>query len=519
MLNYWLVTRPKRKLDSVPEILSTIAENALDQEWKGERDTHLVFEEALENAGLKREGERRDQTGGGGRTYMAWIKSLGLVFRQENTGKIKLTLAGEAIMNGDSPVLVLTEQVLKYQFPSAFSVSRGVNVAERFKIRPFRYLLRLISDSRVNYITQDELAKIVITEAENEAEKCHEHIVGRILAYRNDGDRILHKNFAELYAPSKGAVNYNDPYSHLMDIANTMFNWIEYTQLARREDQKLRILEGREKDVERILSVTPTFIDRPHQHEFFQRKYGIDPKHKKDTRDLTGAYVVTSYMVQEQKIKKAFICESIRKPISSINSDLVELIADQTGINSLTVGAVLQKLYPHGAIGSFMNEYFEMAFRGREDATDFERATQTIFQDTFGFEATHIGAAGLTPDVLVLSDSAGYQAIIDNKAYSKYSISNDHRNRMIHNYINGLASYSKSALPLAFFSYIAGGFSPSIDDQLKSIADESGVPGSAMPVSNMIKLINLHSEKKFSHEQLKRIFSIGRRIELKDLIH
>ena len=34
---------------------------------------------ALEKAGLKREGERRDQTGGGARTYKAWLASLGLI--------------------------------------------------------------------------------------------------------------------------------------------------------------------------------------------------------------------------------------------------------------------------------------------------------------------------------------------------------------------------------------------------------------------------------------------------------
>ena len=303
MLNYWWVTRPKRKLDSVPEILSTIAENALDQEWSGERNSHLEFEDALENAGLKREGDRRDHTGGGGRTYMAWIESLGLVFKQEGTGKIKLTLAGEAIMNGASPVSVLTEQVLKYQFPSAFSISRGVNVSERFKIRPFRYLLRLLSDSRIHYLTQDELAKIVITEAENESDACHEYVVARILAYREDGDKILPQNFAELYTSSKGAVDYGKPFDHLLDIANTIFNWIEYTQLARREDKKLFILDARAKDVQTILANTPPFIDRPHHHEFFQRKYGTDPKHLKDTRNLTGSFIVTSYLIKEQKIK------------------------------------------------------------------------------------------------------------------------------------------------------------------------------------------------------------------------
>ena len=118
MLNYWWVTRPKRKLNSVPEVLAAFADLSLNQEW-----------DALEAAGLKRKGERRDQTGGGARTYKAWLASLGLIFTQESTGKIKLTLAGEAIMNGDSPVDVLTNQILKYQFPSSFSLGRGVQVS------------------------------------------------------------------------------------------------------------------------------------------------------------------------------------------------------------------------------------------------------------------------------------------------------------------------------------------------------------------------------------------------------
>ena len=139
MLNYWWVTRPKRKLNSVPEVLSIFADLALNQEWEGQRDSHLAYEDALENAGLKRKGERRDQTGGGARTYKAWLVSLGLIFIQESTEKIKLTLAGEAIMNGDSPVEILKQQILKYQFPSAFSVGRGVKVNQRFKIRPFRF--------------------------------------------------------------------------------------------------------------------------------------------------------------------------------------------------------------------------------------------------------------------------------------------------------------------------------------------------------------------------------------------
>ena len=82
MLNYWWVTRPKRRLNSVPEVLATFSDISLNQEWIGQREIHMSLEDSLEEAGLKRTGDRRDQTGGGGRTYKAWLVSLGLIFIQ-----------------------------------------------------------------------------------------------------------------------------------------------------------------------------------------------------------------------------------------------------------------------------------------------------------------------------------------------------------------------------------------------------------------------------------------------------
>ena len=160
MINFWWVTRPKRKLNSIPEVLAAFAEISLNQEWQGQRDTHLALEEALEDSNIKRTGERRDQTGGGARTYRAWVASLGLIFTQESTNQLKLTLAGEAIMNGESPVAILKNQVLKYQFPSSFSVSRGVDVSRRFKIRPFRFLLRLLMDKEIDHLTEEEIDRL-----------------------------------------------------------------------------------------------------------------------------------------------------------------------------------------------------------------------------------------------------------------------------------------------------------------------------------------------------------------------
>ena len=517
MLNYWWVTRPKRKLNSIPEVLATFADLSLNQEWEGQRDSHLAYEEALEKAGLKRIGDRRDQTGGGARTYKAWLLSLGLIFTQETTGRIKLTLAGEAIMHGDSPVIVLTNQIFKYQFPSAFSLSRGVQVASRFKIRPFRFLLKLIDDPRIRSLSEEEIAKIVVTEAENESDKCYEYIVERIIQFRNYGDKCLEDDFLLKYQSSKGGINLDHPYSHLTDLANTLVNWLEYTQLVKREDGRVFILDERRTQVKEIIKEQPPFIDRPNEQEYFQRKYGLDPKHRKDNRDLNNYMTITPRIIAKQMVMRAYISESLNRPITGITSGLVDYIVKATGIEGKTVEEILIETYPRGSVGAFMTKYFEMAFKGRDEATEFEKATTELFKDVFGFQTKHVGPLGLTPDVLLVSRVDGYQAIIDNKAYSKYTINNDHHNRMVHNYLSNVSRYSDSSYPMAFFTYIAGGFGTNIDKQLKQIYSETDIPGSAVSVTNIIKMVEMQESHPYSHEKIKDIFSLNRQVMMSDL--
>lgn len=523
MINYWWVTRPKRKLNSIPEILAVLSTVSLDAQWHGSINLHRMFEDGLEEAGLKRIGERRDARGSGGRTYYAWLASLGLVFTQESTNKCYLTLAGEAIMQGKSPVEVLKNQVLKYQFPSPFSLSQAtakVRVHSRFKIRPFRFLLRLLQDERLGYLTCEEIAKIVMVEAENESDKCFDYIVRKIQEFRELGDVILDDDFFEKYAPSSGKVNPEHPFSHLLDAANTMANWLDYTQLVYREEGGIiKLLDDKRAEVKYILDTKVPFIDRPEEQEYFQRKYGLDPWHQKDTRNLANTKTITSQMIDTQKVKQAFITLSLRKPIRSVSADVVGYIVNATGVDGKLVENTLISCYPNGAISGFMTEYFEMAFKGTEEAVAFEIATTELFKDVFGFKAIHLGQTGSksAPDVLLLSDAEGYQAIIDNKAYSKYSITGDHRNRMIHNYIGNISNFSDFKQPIGFFSYIAGGFGNQIDKQIQSIVDETGVHGSAMTVSNMIKLVERQNNQPLSHQSIREIFSVDRQIVLADI--
>ncbi len=117
------------------------------------------------------------------------------------------------IIEGKSPVKVLKKQVLEYQFPSQFSISVGVD--ERFKIKPFRFLLRLLMDDRIKTLSTDEVSRIVITEAETD--KDFENIVQRIIQYRNYGDEILSDDFFEKYLSDVNHEN-GDPFQKLTDI-------------------------------------------------------------------------------------------------------------------------------------------------------------------------------------------------------------------------------------------------------------------------------------------------------------
>ena len=504
MQDYWWVTRPKRKLNPIPEELAAFCSTALGKKWTRNRDSHIEFEVELEQTGTKRVGERRDASGSGGRTHAAMLYSLGLWFEKNDT--VFLTLAGEAIMEGKSPVPVLKKQVLRFQYPSAYSAS--VKVAPRFKIRPFYFLLKLLLDERLLILSQREIALIVAIQAENESDKCYNEVVEKILQYRSYGDEIFESDYLEKHNASEG---------NLMDVANTMMNWLDYTQLVYREKGIIGIPDEKREEVEGLVANIPSFIQYPVENDVYQRKYGVDPWHQKDTRNLLNTTAISSKVIDRNRILRAFFNYSSLRPVSRIDSEVVDYICNISGTDPRFTESVLIETYPHGSIGSFMTKYFEMAFKGRDEATEFEKSTVELFRDVFGYETKHVGPMGLTPDVLLVSPESGYQAIIDNKAYSNYSINNDHRNRMVHNYLTNVSRYSDSEYPMAFFTYIAGGFGTAIDKQIESIYEETGVRGSVVSVTNIIKMVEKHQENAYTHQDLRNLFGLNRQILMHDL--
>lgn len=513
MINHWWVTRPKRLLNTIPEILSVINDILIDQRWTGQTNKQLLFENALEDSNLKKIGARRDQRAGGARTYIAWLKSLGLIFEQEKTGELKFTLAGEAILSGESPVEILTYQILRYQFPSSFSLGNNSRnrVNPRFNIRPFRFLFRLLLDNRIGYLREEEIAYVVIVEAEDETSKCYNNVVKDLLEYRNVGVELFDRIAKKYYSCKDDKIA-----DRLKDVANTIINWVEYTQLAHRDgEKKLIVIKEKRKEIETFLETASPFIDRPEDHEYFQRKYGTTKNRTKDTRNLLTYSPVTERELRESKIRKILFQRSLKKPIVEVTADLINDIIMQTGYNKEEVEKIISGFNMLGMIDNFMAEYISMAFKGRDKATDFEKATVELFINIFHMNALHTGPHGNVPDVYVWPQDNSFAGIIDNKAYADYSISNDHKNRMLYNYIPEYLNAGKNR-PLTFFSYIAGGFGSNINRQLNEITKISGVSGSAITALNMVALAKAYSRKKYTPSKINELFSINRQILFSD---
>lgn len=516
MINNWQIPRNKRKLYPVVDILSLFTLQTLGENWSNNLNRQLDFESELERFGLKRPGQRRDRRAGGARTYESWLYNLGLIFKETDSGVIRTTLAGEALLAGQPPVPIITNQLMKLQYPSPYSIRSRVNIHYRFQIRPFRFLLRLLADNRIQTLSKEEIGRFVITEGENESRSCFEHVVQRIISYRSYGDAVLPPDFEERYQSSTtGLRTREQTLSYLEDIANTFINYLEYTQLIERNSNgSIYIPQERISDVEAILndgtSLRRLDTNHPYGIENFQRNFGLAPGQNRDNRSF-GGQTVTDTLYRERRIRSNLLHIAGTRPITSFTASLVREIADLTGYTVREVEDALDGFRPD-TFSQFEASYLNMAISGTELATEFETATQAIFEQ-LGFRAEHVGNHALHPDVFVESP-LNYSGIIDTKAYVRYVINNDHRNRMVNNYI---PTYQNQHGNLEFFMYVAHGFGSNIDSQVQSIADRTNVNGSVITARNVIRLLQRNYANPIDHNTLKTLFTKNSRITMADI--
>ncbi len=500
MRDHWVISRPKRKLILVPDMLRIFAAVVEGKKWKGNREIQLQFEIALTEAQWKAQNISAD--GSGARTYAVLLFMFGLWYEDEENG-VCITLAGEEILGGALPVPIITKQLLDFQYPSPYSLNRNVNISHDFKIQPYRFILNLFLQEGFEEVTQNEIAYCLVPFAKNsnDLEKCAD----LVREFRENSNRII-SNAVE----SSGTTEDN-----LRNIGNTVVNQLEYTGyfLEKQDIKSLRIKPESTEIARSVLNrLRSGLIQDPNDVASFQKRYGTGLDTTKDYSSSIREPMPIS--PNERLIFEKFYILSSNEPIFSLTPEIIARLSNETGAGVSMVGRVLDRMPLETQASQFYSNYLSLSVGGRSTAEDFERKTAALFEG-FGIDTLWVGRKPRHPDVIVFIDKVNMKhGIIDAKAYREYSLSLDHKNKMAHTYIPDFKQfmYDDDNYKLSFFGYVSGGYSSNISNSFEELLSMTDVSGFFISAKNLLDLLKNHHEHPFSTEELLEIFSSGQEL-------
>ena len=514
--DYWMLSRPQRKLYRLPLTVAALHEAAGGSGWGGNRESHIAFEEILEREGIKRPGARRDQTGSGGRTHAALVRSLGLAFNSAETERLELTQAGIALAEGGNPSAVLKHQVMKFQYPSVYSTSRGVDISPAFKLRPFVLLLRLLLHPELGgYLTNDEVARVVILYGTGDTEADADRVAAEVRKYRST--EINEIEFVERFG--KRGDTFEKLVARFGDIANTVFNWLEVTGVIDRRPGEVELAPSGGDEAANLIEDYGRIklIPNPEDEDRFQRAYGLPPGKSKDTRNLSGAKGVTrNEFVRRQVTTKLTRMSEQELLVDGATSDIVARLVEETGFDHSEVEKVAAKvLGTDRTLDNFLYSYQSLPHSSAKDAPrKFEQATADIFRRVFKLDAECVGQAGREPDVVVTKKNV-WRGIVDTKAYSgDYSLPSGH-DRAMHEYVETYRA--RPGAPLRFWVFIAGSVSKGAKHRVRQLADRVDSPGAVIGMLAWTEMIRLAQKGKIDDERMAELFASNSELTVEDV--
>ena len=271
----WWLTRPVRTPSAHDLTLQVFAKVAAEKVWKRNKSLHFDFEKKLGEAGIKRKRVSDVGRGSGGRTWASLLRALGYWYPSETDGKVILTPVAEALIKGDRVKAHIVKQIMCYQIPNAYFLFGDFR--ERpdpaFKIFPFRFMLKVLLDKEVGYLTLDEIALFVVTvKTSNEFDKVKDTILKYRELYKKDGtglrDRVeLIKEIQRVYdhRQRKNAhLDFRGYLNFVRDIANTFMINLGYIDGIERGKGTIYIKHKEEETVKDLL-------------DFYERNYPFSP--------------------------------------------------------------------------------------------------------------------------------------------------------------------------------------------------------------------------------------------------
>lgn len=508
----WMFTRPKRDIRpwKISQILSAFLTNTSSIKWSGNQDAQNTFTKILEDFELKKAGHQYDQNSGGARTYRALLKSLGLIFELDN-GEIRATLAGDALLEQNSnPIEILRKQILEYQYPSVYSRTQNVWINPDIQIKPFLFVLALLFDDEIEYLTNDEL---VIPVVYGHNWDCFDLCKTKILLYRkmNDWNIVIDNPKVDLYTRKSRNRSFSDSIEDFKNIANTCKNYLAAVSLVIEEsspaNSKVKAIYANKSltaTINEHLYKRSSFIKWTNDQQF-QRKYGLwgatkDIRHiAADVKPVSnGSHLILAYFHE-------YAGKNI---ITDIPQEFVNKMTDRGFEKSV----VMQTIEPHltQSLAYFEHKFLELSTGGTKTANEFEQAVAKLFSERLHFLVRHTGQKKLEgktggySDLFLEAPDKSYCAIIDAKAMKSYGLpSGDFR--AMRDYVNDIGDFgSYDSSNIKFFAYVAGNFTNSIDNRLKTLSKESGVNISAIRAFELLKLC----QENFTKDDVNKLADV-----------
>lgn len=500
-MDHWFVTRPKRKLILVPELIKIFAATTEGKQWNRNRQIQLQFERALTDAGWKAQNISDD--GSGGRTYAALLYMFGLWYEDE---VVHMTNAAKEIINGISnPVAVMTKQLIDFQYPSPYSVKRNVNISRDIQLQPFRFILNMLLETEIMEITQQEIGFCLAPFAKKmkDVNLC----AGKVIEFRQDEDKVIREALKTTGRDK----------TYLKDLGNTIVNQFEYSGYFE-EDPDIKSLKIRQNKISEIKSFLAerrkTLLQNPDDKAKFQRRYGSGIAKGKDySRSHREPMDISP---NQRIVLEKFFVLTTQRPVFSIDDDIIYKISSEIGASSKFVRETLDHLPLNITGNEFEDTYLRLSSGGRSTATDFERKTSALIKEGFGLETLWVGSKPRHPDIIVFMNQQEHaHGIIDTKAYTDYSLPIDHRNKMAVNYVPGFETYTFQGIEykLAFYSYVAGNYGSNIQNSFEELLGMTNIPGSYITAKDLLILYHMHKDASFSQWDLKKIFSCNKQIK------
>ena len=479
----WMFPRNKRRMPPLETALilrAIVVASKLGTTWGGDQEQQKKFTKMLEDYGLKKKGVQRDENPGGSRTYESQMSLLGLLFKDKK-GQLHLTQAGEDMVAYEETAKTFEYQVLKAQFPSAYSLATGVGLDTSVRIRPFIFLLKLAADPEINGLSdKDIVIPVVFGKNADSFENCK----NLILRLRLEGPEAVIPDDESIRTSKTSNNTFEQRLSDIHDIANTFKNILESSGVA-----DLRHIDGE-----------PRLFPRP---DILVRIPEIDALPFIDFINLTKEQATFQYGKRLGAVKdnrRTFMPE--RAPELTTSSGLIyQRFLDQVGlpfkqsdldsfVTKTSLDFRLQRQQVLSALEPILlnSEYYtgskllELSKGGLKSAEGFEKIVANIFEVDFGFQSEWTGRksrkkTGGYADVFVVEIYRNVCGIIDTKSMNSYDLPHDDVGKATLTYIEAAKElYGSRDLELKFFGYVSHLIASGAQTRALDIYREKQVP-------------------------------------------